>query len=89
MNMCYRINELDVWYNKDEGYFINDIFKTDNRIFIDNPYDVREVLKKTREFYNLPNGRYTTNVNDNCNSMLFEIVKRNTQEPVLQLELCY
>ena len=84
--MLYSVNELDVWYNKEEGYFINDVMRDCARVELDNPYNVREVLKKVREHYNLQNGKYTTNIRETQCSDLFEIINRNTQKPVLQLE---
>lgn len=44
--MKYMINELDVWKDE-EGYTINDILRDCARIELKNPYDVREVLKKS------------------------------------------
>ena len=58
------------------------------RIELENPYNVREVLKKVRETgVHLTKGRYTTNINDFCEPTLFEIINRKTGEYVLQLEL--
>lgn len=85
--MLYMINQLDVWHNKEEGFFINDIFRDVARIEINNPYNTREVLKKVREYFNLKNGKYTTNINDYCDLNLFEIVNRKSGEYILQLEL--
>ena len=85
--MLYSVNSLDVWYNKEEGYFINDVMRDCARVELKDPYNVREVLKKVREHYNLQNGKYTTNIQETQCSDLFEIINRNTQKPVLQLEL--
>ena len=84
--MLYMINELDVWRDI-EGYTINDVIKDVARVDINNPYNVREVLKKARQFYTLKNGKYTTNINDFCSNEIFEIVNRKTGEYILQLEL--
>ena len=54
---------------------------------IENPYNVREVLKKLREHYNLQNSKYTTNIKELCEPTIFEIINRKTGEYVLQLEL--
>lgn len=85
--MLYAINELDVWHNKQEGYWINDILRDCKRVKINNPYNTREVLKAVRAAgYYLVNGRYTTNIKYCMNSGLFEIENRKSGEPVLQLE---
>jgi len=84
--MLYMINELDVWRDI-EGYTINDVIKDVARIELNNPYNVREVLKKVRQFYTLKNGKYTTNINDFCSNEIFEIVDRKTGKYILQLEL--
>jgi hypothetical protein len=85
--MLYAINELDVWYNKFEGYFINDILRDCKRVKINDPYNVREVLAAVRAAgYHLQAGRYTTNTKYTCSPDLFEIENRKTFKPVLQLE---
>ena len=82
----YMVNELDVW--KDiEGYTINDVMRDCVRIELEDPYNVREVLKKLRKYYNLPTGRYTTNIKDFCDPAVFEVINRNTGMYALQLEL--
>ena len=83
----YMVNEVDCWHNKEEGYFINDVMRNCARIELEDPYSVREVLKKLREYYNLPTGRYTTNIKELCEPTMFEVINRKTGEYVLQLEL--
>lgn len=82
----YMVNELDVWEDI-EGYTINDVMRDCARIELENPYNVREVLKKLREHYNLQNGKYTTNVKELCEPTIFEVINRKTGEYILQLEL--
>ena len=83
----YMVNELDV-YKEMDSYTINDVMRDCARIELENPYNVREVLSKTRKAgYNLAKGRYTTNINDFCEPTIFEIINRKTGEYILQLEL--
>jgi predicted nucleic acid-binding Zn-ribbon protein len=85
--MLYAINKLDVWHNRQEGYWINDILRDCKRVNINNPYNVREVLAAVRAAgYYLASGRYTTNINDFCSDDVFEIINRKSGEYVLQLE---
>ena len=85
--MLYSVNELDVWAGEERGLWdINDIMRDCARVELKDPYNVREVLKKVREHYNLQNGKYTTNIRETQNIDLFEIINRRTQEPILQLE---
>ena len=83
----YMVNEIDCWHNKEEGYFINDVMKDCARIELEDPYNVREVLKKLRKYYNLPKGRYTTNIKEFCEPTIFEVINRYTGMYALQLEL--
>jgi len=86
--MKYMVNGVDCWYNKEEGYFINDIYKDCNRIELKNPYSVREVLSTLRKInYNFEKGKYTTNVKEFMDASIFEVINRKTGEYVLQLEL--
>lgn len=84
----YCIVELDVWAGEEKGLWnINNALKTDSIIKLKDPYNVREVLKKVRKAgYNIPKGKYTTNIQETQCSDLFEIINRKTQKPVLQLE---
>ena len=85
--MLYSVNELDVWAGEERRFWdINDIMRDCARVELKDPYNVREVLKKVREHYNLQNGKYTTNIRETQNIDLFEIINRRTQEPILQLE---
>jgi hypothetical protein len=85
--MLYAINQLDVWYNKEDGYWINDILRDCKRVNINNPYNVREVLAAVRAAgYNLQVGKYTTNIKYAGDFDLFEIESRKSCRPVLQLE---
>lgn len=85
--MLYSVNELDVWAGEENGLWdINNVMRDCARVELKDPYNVREVLKKVREHYNLQNGKYTTNIQETQCSDLFEIINRNTQKPVLQLE---
>ena len=84
--MIYAINELDVWRDY-EGFYINNVFRDVARIEINNPYSVREVLRKVREKgYVLKHGKYNTNIKELCSSDMFEIVNRKTGKYILQLE---
>lgn len=82
----YRINELDVWGNDIDGYEINDVFKTDYFIELENPYDDNEVIEKTKEYYNLPNEELHVNSNDFCSANIFELENDNGKY-ILQYEL--
>ena len=84
--MKYRINELDVWGNDEDGYEINDIFKTDIIIDFDNPYDDNEVIEKTKEYYNLPDEELFTNLNQFIGNDIFEL-ENNAGKYILQYEL--
>ena len=65
--MLYAINQLDVWHNKQDGYWINDILRDCARVNINDPYNAREVLAAVRKAgYYLQAGKYTTNIKK-CN----------------------
>jgi hypothetical protein len=81
----YRINELDVWADVD-GYTINDVFKTDIIIELENPYDDNEVIEKTKEYYNLPNEELFTNIHQFIEANIFEL-ENNDGKYILQYEL--
>lgn len=82
----YRIVELDVWGNDTDGYEINDVFKTDYIIELENPYDDNEVIEKTKEYYNLPNEELFTNINQFVSGDIFEL-ENNNGKYILQYEL--
>lgn len=84
----YVVNELDVFPSIESGLWdINDVMRDCARVELKDPYNVREVLKKVRKAgYNIPKGKYTTNIQETQCSDLFEIINRKTQKPVLQLE---
>lgn len=83
--MKYRINELDVWGNDEDGYEINDVFKTDYIIDLKNPYDDAEVIEKTEEYYNLPSGLFS-NLNRFVGNDIFEL-ENEAGKYILQYEL--
>jgi len=84
--MEYMVNKVDAWKDETGCWRINDTIKDCARINLDNPYSVREVLKRLREIVNLPKGIYTTNIEDMWNDDTFEVINRRTLEPIIQLE---
>ena len=82
----YMVNEVGCLKDV-EGYTINDIMRDCARIELKDPYNVREVLKKLRKYYDLQNGKYTTNIRELCEPTIFEVINRKTGKYVLQLEL--
>lgn len=47
----YRVYELDVWGNIDDGFTVNDVFKTPRCIDIFDADTDKDILKKLSEWY--------------------------------------
>lgn len=55
------INYFDVWYNKDEGYSVNNQC-SEGEIYLSKDYDNKEILKTLKEYGFLKNTVRTTSV---------------------------
>ena len=84
--MEYMVNKVDAYKDEVGCWTINDVIRDCARVSLDNPYSVREVLKRLREIVSLPKGTLTTNIKDMWDDGVFEVIDRRTLEPIIQLE---
>lgn len=84
--MEYMVNKVDACKDDVGCWAINDVIRDCARVNLDNPYSVREVLKRLREIVSLPKGMFTTNIEDMWDDNVFEVINRKTRKPIIQLE---
>ena len=77
--MIFNVAELDVWGNAEDGFDINNIYRTDNYIDVKDT-EVETLTEALKKWYNLPaftvdgDDEYTLFLEDEC-----------TVEPLLYL----